>query len=209
MPGGEQRPCTDFIDRPRRALGLARSEVQAHAELAVERLADLAGEVLRRLEGDAQIGVLHFAVHGNSNTSEDAPDRAGNPRRYDDTGVTDSGSGAAPIVDLGAFEKQTNSTLSQLTLTKTASAASFVVGTPASFTLQLSNTGTAATTAASTITDPIPAGLVIGTLPAGCAATGSQPDRVGACPGCPAGAGHGAGGLVEEGRQQHREDAGG
>ncbi|MDP2322667.1 MAG: Calx-beta domain-containing protein, partial [Gammaproteobacteria bacterium] len=50
-----------------------------------------------------------FDVNGNGNTTEDAPDRAGNPRRYDDTGVTDTGTGTPPIVDLGAFEKQTNS----------------------------------------------------------------------------------------------------
>jgi uncharacterized repeat protein (TIGR01451 family) len=60
----------------------------------------------------------------------------------------------------------------QLTMTKTASAASFVIGTPASYTLQVSNTGTAATTAASTVTDTIPTGLTIGTLPAGCTAAG-------------------------------------
>ncbi|MFZ5635332.1 MAG: hypothetical protein ACOY82_01965, partial [Pseudomonadota bacterium] len=46
------------------------------------------------------------------------------------------------------------------------------VGVAASYTLQLSNTGTAATTAVSTITDTIPAGLTIGTLPAGCSAVG-------------------------------------
>ncbi|SDD53722.1 DUF11 domain-containing protein [Aquimonas voraii] len=60
----------------------------------------------------------------------------------------------------------------QLTITKTASAASFVVGTPASYTLSVQNTGTAATTAVSTITDTIPNGLTIGTLPAGCTAAG-------------------------------------
>ena len=59
-----------------------------------------------------------------------------------------------------------------LTITKTASAASFTVGVAASYTLQVSNSGTAATTAASTITDAIPAGLTIGTLPAGCTAAG-------------------------------------
>ncbi len=60
----------------------------------------------------------------------------------------------------------------QLTITKTASAASFTVGTAASYTLSVQNTGTAATTAASTITDTIPTGLTIGTLPAGCTASG-------------------------------------
>ncbi|MCU0757555.1 MAG: hypothetical protein MUE46_21020, partial [Xanthomonadales bacterium] len=57
-------------------------------------------------------------------------------------------------------------------MSKTASAPSFAVGTPASFTLQVSNTGTAATTAVTTITDTIPTGLTIGTLPAGCTAAG-------------------------------------
>jgi large repetitive protein len=63
-------------------------------------------------------------------------------------------------------------TAPQLTLSKTASASPWVVGVPASYTLQLSNTGTAATTAVSTITDTIPAGLTIGILPAGCSAAG-------------------------------------
>ncbi|WP_133822090.1 DUF7507 domain-containing protein, partial [Tahibacter aquaticus] len=60
----------------------------------------------------------------------------------------------------------------QLTLDKTASASPWTVGVPASYTLQVTNTGTTATTAAATITDTIPAGLTIGTLPAGCTATG-------------------------------------
>ena len=60
----------------------------------------------------------------------------------------------------------------QLTMTKTANSASFTVGVAASYTLQVSNTGTAATTAASTVTDTIPTGLTIGTLPAGCTAAG-------------------------------------
>ncbi|TDR41948.1 putative repeat protein (TIGR01451 family)/fimbrial isopeptide formation D2 family protein, partial [Tahibacter aquaticus] len=60
----------------------------------------------------------------------------------------------------------------QLTLTKTASASPWTVGVPASYTLQVTNTGTTATTAAATITDTIPTGLTIGTLPAGCTAAG-------------------------------------
>ena len=46
------------------------------------------------------------------------------------------------------------------------------MGVPASYTLSVQNTGTAATTAVSTITDTIPTGLTIGTLPAGCTAAG-------------------------------------
>ncbi len=60
----------------------------------------------------------------------------------------------------------------QLFMTKTASTASFTVGVPASYTLNVQNTGTAATTAVATITDTIPASLTIGTLPAGCTAAG-------------------------------------
>ncbi|MDT8439544.1 MAG: hypothetical protein RQ729_11110 [Wenzhouxiangellaceae bacterium] len=53
-------------------------------------------------------------------------------------------------------------------IVKTASAASFVVGQPASYTLTVTNTGNAATTAAATVSDSIPAGLNPGTLPSGC-----------------------------------------
>ena len=58
----------------------------------------------------------------------------------------------------------------QLTITKTASASPWTVGVAASYTLSVQNTGTAATTAASTISDTIPAGLTIGALPGGCGA---------------------------------------
>gem|GEM_PF-5415858 len=36
-------------------------------------------------------------------------DIAGNPRKYDDAGVEDTGSGTSAIVDMGAYEKQTDS----------------------------------------------------------------------------------------------------
>ena len=62
----------------------------------------------------------------------------------------------------------------QLTIQKSASAAGFVVGVAATYTLQVTNTGTAATTSTATITDVIPGTLTIGTLPAGCSATGQQ-----------------------------------
>ncbi len=59
-------------------------------------------------------------------------------------------------------------TAPQLRLTKTASTSPMVVGVAASYTLKVDNIGTAATTAAATVTDTIPTGLTIGTLPAGC-----------------------------------------
>jgi uncharacterized repeat protein (TIGR01451 family) len=60
----------------------------------------------------------------------------------------------------------------ELTIVKTASAPSFTVGVPASYTLTVTNTGRAATTGPATIEDPLPAGLAPGTMPAGCAIAG-------------------------------------
>ncbi|MEO8366980.1 MAG: hypothetical protein ABI538_12300, partial [Pseudoxanthomonas sp.] len=80
--------------------------------------------------------------------------------------------GAACVPSNQCASNSTVINRAQLTMTKTASAASFTAGVAASYTLQVSNTGTGATTAASTVTDTIPTGLTIGTLPAGCTAAG-------------------------------------
>ena len=61
----------------------------------------------------------------------------------------------------------------QLTLTKTSSG-TFAVGVPASYTLQVQNTGSAATFGNITVIDVVPAGLTLGTLPLGCTAAGQQ-----------------------------------
>ena len=58
---------------------------------------------------NAAVPVDTFDLNDNASTTDEAPDLDGNPRRYNDTGVPDTGSGTAPIVDMGAFEKQTNS----------------------------------------------------------------------------------------------------
>ncbi|MBN8740903.1 MAG: DUF11 domain-containing protein, partial [Xanthomonadaceae bacterium] len=91
-------------------------------------------------------------------------------------GQTPSGSGTSFSVVAAAGDDLTctfsNAGAPQLTLTKTASASPWTVGVPASYTLQLTNSGTSATTAAATIADTIPSGLTIGTLPAGCTAAG-------------------------------------
>jgi uncharacterized repeat protein (TIGR01451 family) len=60
----------------------------------------------------------------------------------------------------------------QLTLTKTA--ASLSVGVPSSYTLTVTNTGTAPTNAPITVTDLVPSSMTLGTLPAGCTAAGQQ-----------------------------------
>ena len=89
-------------------------------------------------------------------------------------GTSDPDCSGAPLACAGGNTAVATTTVNrpQLTITKTASAGSFTVGVPASYTLQLSNTGTAATTAVATITDTIPTGLTIGTLPASCTAAG-------------------------------------
>jgi uncharacterized repeat protein (TIGR01451 family) len=62
----------------------------------------------------------------------------------------------------------------QLTLRKTASAAQFIVGQAASYALQLTNTGTLATSAPALIVDSLPGSLTLGSLPHGCTANGQQ-----------------------------------
>ncbi|MBD9480710.1 DUF11 domain-containing protein, partial [Pseudoxanthomonas sp. PXM02] len=59
-----------------------------------------------------------------------------------------------------------------LQLNKSASGATFTLGVPASYTLEVDNSGATATAVASTITDVMPAGLTIGSLPSGCTVSG-------------------------------------
>lgn len=84
--------------------------------------------------------------------------------------VTGGGDAACPAAARCSSSVTTVVNRPQLTLSKAAGAASMAVGTPASFTLALVNTGTAATTAASIISDPFPTGLTVGALPLGCTA---------------------------------------
>ena len=63
-----------------------------------------------------------------------------------------------------------------LTLTKSATPASFVVGTPANYTIVVVNSGPLATTLVATVTDDIPASLTPGAMPAGCSAVEQSRD---------------------------------
>jgi uncharacterized repeat protein (TIGR01451 family)/uncharacterized repeat protein (TIGR02543 family) len=67
----------------------------------------------------------------------------------------------------------------RLEITKTASVvapATAAVGVPFNYTITVTNTGAAVTSATATVTDVVPTGLTLGTLPAGCATNpvGSQ-----------------------------------
>lgn len=61
-----------------------------------------------------------------------------------------------------------------LHVTKSASVPSFSVGVAASYTIQVTNVGTADTSGNWSVTDVVPGGLSIGTLPSGCTASGQQ-----------------------------------
>ena len=61
----------------------------------------------------------------------------------------------------------------QMTIVKSASA-NWAVGVPASYTLEVTNSGSAASFGTITVTDIIPGTLTLGTLPAGCTAVGQQ-----------------------------------
>jgi Domain of unknown function DUF11 len=60
----------------------------------------------------------------------------------------------------------------RLRLTKQAQPPAFVPGEPASFVLIVNNDGLGPTTETATILDNVPAGLRLGTMPAGCTAIG-------------------------------------
>ncbi|WP_157755073.1 hypothetical protein [Variovorax boronicumulans] len=62
----------------------------------------------------------------------------------------------------------------QLALKKEASAAPWIVAQPASYTLTLTNTTGAATTADTVVTDRVPPSLTIGDLPPGCSRVGQN-----------------------------------
>jgi hypothetical protein len=106
---------------------------------------------------NANVPADTFDVNGNSNTSENAPDLDGNPRRYDDTGVIDTGTGTAPIVDLGAFERQTDTLLrADVSITKTDGRTSVGAGTNTTYTITASNAGPS-NAPGSTVLDIFPA----------------------------------------------------
>jgi hypothetical protein len=56
---------------------------------------------------NAQIAADELDADGDGDTLEEVPfDLGGDPRRVDDPAVPDTGSGAAPVLDMGAYERQ-------------------------------------------------------------------------------------------------------
>lgn len=95
-------------------------------------------------------------LDGDGDTGETLPlDLAGKPRQVDAPAMPDTGSGDAPIVDMGAYEFNTT----DLVLAKSHTGYFFQGQTDASYSLVVSNQGVISTTGAVTVTDSLPSGL--------------------------------------------------
>jgi uncharacterized repeat protein (TIGR01451 family) len=122
-----------------------------------------AGDSAPTTGGDYRLAAFSPAIDAGSNSlipGGVTTDLDGNPRRYNDTGVADTGVGSAPIVDIGAYERQTNSVLPQadLSITKTNGTTSSVPGTSTTYTITASNAGPASPGSA-TVADTFPPSL--------------------------------------------------
>lgn len=83
------------------------------------------------------VGLDTYDFDGDGDTTEALPDLAGNPRQQDDAGVVDTGSGSAPIVDMGAYERQADSDPAGITVQPTSGLTTTEAGGNASFTVVL------------------------------------------------------------------------
>ncbi|MCD6400346.1 MAG: DUF11 domain-containing protein, partial [Anaerolineales bacterium] len=88
---------------------------------------------------------------GNNYSVTVTTDLDGNPRFVDISSITDTGNGTAPIVDMGAYERQ----FVDVALTKAVSPTSVEPGGTITFTLTFSNSGSIAATNV-VLTDTIP-----------------------------------------------------
>ncbi len=76
-------------------------------------------------------------IDEDGDVDEELEDLDGNPRRHDDAGVVDTGLGTAPIVDLGAYERQTDSDGAGISVNPTSGLITTEAGGTASFTVVL------------------------------------------------------------------------
>ena len=111
------------------------------------------------------------AVNGQSVSNQATATGGGDP-------LCAAGTAAADLPARCKPQSTTAVDAPQLTLAKTASSLS--VGVPSSYTLTVTNTGTAPTNAPITVTDLVPSSMTLGTLPAGCTAAGQQVNCVSA-----------------------------
>ncbi|WP_211231704.1 IPTL-CTERM sorting domain-containing protein [Ottowia thiooxydans] len=86
--------------------------------------------------------------------------------------VTGGGDPACPTGTNCSGNSSGTITAPQLLITKRAEPSTLVVGQSANYILTISNNGGAATNAAITVSDVVPTGLTLGSMPSGCGATG-------------------------------------
>lgn len=121
-----------------------------------------------------------LAIGGQANfTVTVTPDASLNGQQVTNhANVTGGGDATCPASGTRAAhcDGSTTNTVSapQLNLTKSATPTSFTVGQEGTYTLTVTNSGTAATNGDTVVSDTIPAGLTIGTLPSSCTANGQQ-----------------------------------
>jgi hypothetical protein len=84
----------------------------------LEPLADNGGTTQTHAlqNGSPAIDAGDNALAVDENGNQLTVDQRGQSRFYNDLGMTDTGTGTAPIVDIGAFEKQTNSPIPDITI---------------------------------------------------------------------------------------------
>ncbi|MFC4821004.1 choice-of-anchor Q domain-containing protein [Dokdonella ginsengisoli] len=78
-----------------------------------------------------------FDADEDGDTDEMAPDLDLNPRPFDDAGVTDTGNGDAPLIDMGAYEYQTASVAAGIAVSPTGGLVTTEAGGTATFTIVL------------------------------------------------------------------------
>ena len=97
--------------------------------------ADGADDIIGTPDDDLRLSPGSPAIDaGDNNAITLTTDLAGNPRFYDDTGVADTGSGSAPIIDFGAYERQSNSPNIPIAGLNAGSDSPTTLGQPTTFT---------------------------------------------------------------------------
>ena len=101
--------------------------------------ADGPDDIAGTLDDDLRLSPGSPAIDAGDNIAiTSTTDLAGNPRFYDDTGVADTGRGAAPIIDLGAYERQDNSIVIPIAGLIAGSDSPTTLGQPTTFTATVS-----------------------------------------------------------------------
>lgn len=100
--------------------------------------------------GDYHLDAGSPAIDAGDNSYGSLEDLDLNPRPLDDAGVADTGTGTAPIIDMGAYEYQTDSVAAGITVTPTSGLVTTESGGTANFTVVLERYPTANVTLALT-----------------------------------------------------------